>query len=488
MLTDMEVRRAAAREKTYRISDGRGMYLEIAPTGGKYWRLKYRFNAREKRLALGVYPDVTLAHARRKCHEARAMLADGIDPSQAKKERKRLARLNAANTFSAVALEWFERQEPTWAPSHSAKVLGRLKKDILPRLGPRPIADITAPEVLDVLRRAESRGANDTAHRILQTCGQVFRYAVATGRALRDVSADLRGALGPNRHTHFAAVTDPTSVGEMLRVFDGFTGTPIVGAALRLAPLLFVRPGELRQAEWSQFDFDRREWRYIVSKTKTEHLVPLATQAVDILKELHSLTGRWRFVFPGRDRRKPMSGAAINAALRRLGFDTKTEITGHGFRAMARTILHERLRFPAEIIEHQLAHRVPYGLGTAYNRTKFLEDRVAMMQAWADYLDSLKAGTMSFKADENRSDAAEAARLPRQGDPVRLLEALAADADLRNAVLRALALPEASTAKDAAATAANKFVAVRCPEVPSGSDGAPGLVIIVGVFGNGTLK
>lgn len=488
MLTDLEVRRAAPREKTYRISDGRGMYLEVSPSGGKYWRLKYRFNAREKRLALGVYPDVTLAHARRKLHEARALLADGVDPSQAKKERKRLARLNAANTFSAVAMEWFERQEPTWAQSHSAKVLGRLKKDVLPRLGPRPIADITAPEVLEVLRRAESRGANDTAHRILQTCGQVFRYAVATGRALRDVSADLRGALGPNRHTHFASVTDPAEVGEMLRVFDGFTGTPVVGAALRLAPLLFVRPGELRQAEWSQFDFDRHEWRYIVSKTKTEHLVPLSTQAVGILEELHTLTGRWRFVFPGRDRRKPMSGAALNAALRRLGFDTKTEITGHGFRAMARTILHERLRFPAEVIEHQLAHRVPDGLGTAYNRTKFLEDRVAMMQAWADYLDSLKAGTTSLKPDVNRSDVAEASRSPRQGDPVRFLDALAADADLRNAVLRAFALPETPTANNGAAPAANKFITVRWPELPAGGDGAPGVVIIVGVLGSGTQK
>jgi integrase len=390
-LTDLEVRRAAAREKTYRISDGRGMYLEVAPSGGKYWRLKYRFNDREKRLALGIYPDVTLSHARRKRDEARAMLADGIDPGQAKKDKKRLARLNAANTFEAVALEWFDRQAPTWAPSHSEKIMGRLKKDVFPWLGPRPIADITAPEVLEVLRRAEKRGANDTAHRIHQNCGQVLRYAVATGRALRDVSVDLRGALRPNRHTHFASITDTVKVGEMLRAFDGFTGTLVVSAALRLAPLLFVRPGELRQAEWSQFDLERREWRYTVSKTKTEHLVPLATQVVEILKELHALTGRWQFVFPGRDRRKPMSGAAINAALQRLGFDTKTEITGHGFRAMARTILHERLRFPAEVIEHQLAHKVPDALGTAYNRTKFIDDRVRMMQAWADYLDRLKS-------------------------------------------------------------------------------------------------
>jgi integrase len=391
-LTDLDVRRAAAQEKTYRVSDGRGMYLEISPTGGKYWRLKYRFNDRERKLALGVYPDVTLAHARRKRDEARAMLADGIDPGQAKKDRKRLARLNAATTFEAVALEWFEQQTPGWAPSHSEKIMGRLKKDLFPWLGSRPIADISPPEVLEVLRRAERRGAHDTAHRLQQNCGQIFRYAVVTGRAMRDVSADLRGALRPNKHTHFASITDPEKVGEMLRAFDSFSGTLVVRAALQLAPLLFVRPGELRQAEWTQINLERHEWRYTVSKTNTEHLVPLARQAVDILKELQALTGNWRYVFTGRDRRKPMSGAAINAALQRLGFDTKTEITGHGFRAMARTILHERLRFPAEVIEHQLAHRVPDSLGAAYNRTRFIDDRVAMMQAWADYLDRLKAG------------------------------------------------------------------------------------------------
>ncbi|WP_321968611.1 tyrosine-type recombinase/integrase [Paraburkholderia tropica] len=391
-LTDLEVRRAAPREKTYRVSDGRGMYLEVSPSGGKYWRLKYRFNDRERRLALGVYPDVTLAHARRKRDEARALLADGVDPGQAKKEKRLLARLNAATTFEAVALEWYEQQAPGWAASHSEKIMGRLKKDLLPWLGSRPIADIGPPELLEVLRRAEKRGAHDTAHRLHQNCGQIFRYAVATGRAMRDPSADLRGALRPNRHTHFASITDPQKVGEMLRAFDSFSGTLVVRAALQLAPLLFVRPGELRQAEWAQIDLELREWRFTVSKTKTEHLVPLATQAVEILKEVQALTGKWRCVFPGRDRRKPMSGAAINAALQRLGFDTKTEITGHGFRAMARTILHERLRFPAEIIEHQLAHRVPDALGSAYNRTRFIDDRVAMMQAWADYLDRLKAG------------------------------------------------------------------------------------------------
>ncbi|WP_334018176.1 tyrosine-type recombinase/integrase [Burkholderia orbicola] len=423
-LTDLEVRRAAPREKTYRIYDGRGMYLEVAPAGGKYWRLKYRFNAREKRLALGVYPDVTLAHARRKRDESRAMLADGVDPSQAKKEKKRLAQLSSANTFKVVALEWFERQAPGWTDSHSEKIMGRLMKDAFPLLGSRPIAEITAPEVLEVLRRAELRGANDTAHRLHQTCGQIFRYAVATGRAMRDVSVDLRGALRPNQHTHFSALTDPGEVGEMLRAFDRFAGTSVVRAALRLAPLLFVRPGELRQAEWSQFNLDRREWRYTVSKTKTEHLVPLATQAIEILSELHGLTGHWRFVFPGRDRRKPMSAAAINAALQRLGFDTKSEITGHGFRAMARTILHERLRFPAEVIEHQLAHRVPDILGTAYNRTKFLDERVKMMQAWADYLDRLKTGTDTATPDVDDFRTGKTCQTAQEDDSWYLLNAL----------------------------------------------------------------
>ena len=325
--------------------------------------------------------------------QARAMLADDIDPGQAKKEKKRLARLNAATTFEAVALEWFERQAPGWAASHSEKIMGRLKKDLLPWLGSRPIADITPPEVLEVLRRAESRGAHDTAHRLHQNCGQIFRYAVATGRATRDVSADLRGALRPYRHTHFASITDPVKVGEMLRAFDGFTGTFPVLCALKLAPMLFVRPGELRQAEWSEIDLDKGEWHYHVSKTKTEHLVPLATQAVAILRELYALTGVGRYVFPGaRDRHRPMSEAAINAALRRLGYETRTEITGHGFRAMARTILHEELEQKPEVIEHQLAHAVPDNLGGAYNRTRFIKERRAMMQKWADYVDRLKAG------------------------------------------------------------------------------------------------
>lgn len=391
-LTDAEIRNAPLREKAYRLTDGSGMYLEVSPAGGKYWRFKYRFAGKEKRLALGVYPQVTGKEARLRRDEARRLLANGIDPGIERKVQKASTVERAANSFEAVAREWFARQSPGWAKSHADKIIARLEKDVFPWLGSRAIAEIKAPEVLAVLRRVEARGALDTSHRVHQNCGQVFRYAVATGRAERDVSGDLRGALPPARHTHFASVTEPDEVAALLRALDGFQGTFVVQCALRLSPLLFVRPGELRTAEWSQFDLEKAQWRYMVSKTKTEHLVPLARQAVEILRDLHALTGQRKYVFPGRDVKKPMSGAAINAALRRMGFDTKTEITGHGFRAMARTILHERLRFPSEVIEHQLAHKVPDALGTAYNRTKFIDDRVLMMQKWADYLEHLKAG------------------------------------------------------------------------------------------------
>jgi integrase len=391
-LTDVEIRNARPREKAYRLADGAGMYLEVSPAGGKYWRLKYRIAGKEKRLALGVYPETSAKEARIRRDAARKLLADGIDPGVERKVQKVVGHERAANSFEAVAREWFARHSPGWAKTHADKIIARLENDVFPWLGSRAIAEIKAPEVLAVLRRVEARGALDTAHRVHQNCGQVFRYAIATGRAERDVGSDLRGALPPARHTHFASVTDPTEVAALLRALDAFQGTFVVQCALKLAPLLFVRPGELRSAEWSQFDLDRAQWRYMVSKTKTEHLVPLATQAVAILRELYALTGTRRYVFPGRDVKKPMSGAAVNAALRRMGFDTKTEITGHGFRAMARTILHEQLRFPSEVIEHQLAHKVADSLGTAYNRTKFIDDRVLMMQRWADYLDELKEG------------------------------------------------------------------------------------------------
>ena len=391
-LTDSAVRNAKPGAKPIKLFDERGLFLIVTPSGGKWWRLKYRFDNKEKLLSLGVYPDVSLKAARIRRDELRTLLANGIDPGVHRKVMEAAHTDRAANSFEIIAREWFAKHSPNWAPSHSDKIIKRLERDIFPWLGGRPIAEINAQEILVSLRRVEARGALETAHRAQQNCGQVFRYAVATGRALRDPCGDLRGALPPVKGEHFAAITEPAAVGELLRAIDGFRGTFIVQCALRLAPLFFVRPGELRKAEWAHVDLDNAEWRYIASKTKAEHLVPLASQAVAILRELHAQTGHGRYVFPGRDPQKSMSEAAINAALRRLGYDTKTEITGHGFRAMARTILHEAIGIAPEIIEHQLAHRVPDSLGTAYNRTKFIKERCAMMQQWADYLEGLAKG------------------------------------------------------------------------------------------------
>jgi integrase len=392
-LNDMAVRKAKPEARPYKMADGGGMYLEVMPSGSKYWRFKYRFGGKEKRLAFGVYPDVTLSLARSRRDDARKLLANEVDPGVVKQQSKRASKENAANSFEAIAREWYAKFSPQWAPSHADKIIRRLENDAFPWIGSKPIADITPPQLLAVIRRTETRGALDTAHRVKQNCGQVFRYAVATGRAERDPSQDLKDAIPSTRKNHFASITDPAEVGELLRAIQGFKGTFVVQCALRLAPMLFVRPGELRRAEWKDIDFNKAEWRYFVTKTKTEHSVPLATQAVALLRELQALTGDRRYVFPGRDPKKPMSDAAVNAALRRMGYDTKTEITGHGFRAMARTILAEELHQKPEVIEHQLAHKVSDALGSAYNRTKFLKERRAMMQIWADYLEKIKADT-----------------------------------------------------------------------------------------------
>ncbi len=391
-LTDTAIKNVRPGAKPLKLTDEKGMFLLVSPAGGKWWRLKYRFGGKEKLLSIGTYPEVSLKDARQRRDDARKLLADGVDPGENRKAAKAAQTERAANSFEVIAREWFAKHAPNWAESHASKIIQRLEKNVFPWIGGKPIAEITAPQLLAVLRRIETRGALDTAHRAHQNCGQVFRYAVATGRAERDPSADLRGAIPPAKHGNFAAITDPAKAGELLRAIDAFRGTFVVKCALLLAPLLFVRPGELRKAEWANFDLEGAEWRYFVTKTKTEHSVPLASQAVTILRELHPLTGHGRYVFTGRDPQKPMSDAAINAALRRMGYDTKTEITGHGFRAMARTILHEELHVKPEVIEHQLAHRVPDTLGTAYNRTKFLKERRTMMQVWADYLDKLKIG------------------------------------------------------------------------------------------------
>lgn len=393
-LTNTAVKNAQLKDKPYKLSDEKSLYLHVL-TSGKYWRFDYRYLGKRKTLALGVYPDVSLADAREKRDEARKLLSQDppIDPSEHRKAKNAARNCSASNSFEIVAREWIASHMKNKAKSHSEKVRRRFELYLFPWIGRRPIADITAPQVLENLKRIEKQGKLETAHRTLQTAGQVFRYAVQTGRAVRDVTSDLKGALPPTSTEHMAAFTEPNDVAELLRAIDSFNGTLTVQCALRLAPLVFVRPSELRMAKWADINLDAGEWRYLVSKTKTDHLVPLPTQAIEILREIQPLSGRGEYVFQGgHSPLRPMSEAAINAALKRMGYDTKTQITGHGFRAMARTLLHERLNIDPHIIEHQLAHSVPDALGSAYNRTKFLDQRKAMMQQWADYLDELKAG------------------------------------------------------------------------------------------------
>ena len=328
--------------------------------------------------------------ARERRDDARKLVANGIDPSENRKAEK-LAR-GGDNCFEVVAREWYAKYSTNWSADHGGRIIRRLERDIFPWIGNKPIASVTAPELLSVIQRIEKRGALETAHRALGNCGQVFRYAVATGRAERDPSGDLRGALPPAKGEHFAAVTEPKQVAEILRAIDGYEGSLIVGCALRLAPLVFVRPGELRKAEWEDIDFGKAEWRYMVTKTDTQHIVPLSRQAVEILKEIQPLTGQGHYVFPSaRGNGRPMSDNAILAAMRRMGI-SKEEMSGHGFRAMARTILDEVLGVRPDFIEHQLAHAVRDPNGRAYNRTAHLPERKKMMQEWADYLDRLKAG------------------------------------------------------------------------------------------------
>jgi integrase len=390
-LTVTAIKNAKPAEKPIRLFDERGLYLEIAPSGGRWWRFKYRIDGKEKRVSLGVYPDVGLKEAREARDAARKLVAQGVDPSAHRRAQKVSRLESGANSFEVVAREWLAKQQPLWSEVHYGNVLARLEGNVFPWLGKRPIAEINAQELLQVVRRIEERGAVETAHRTLSICGAVFRYGVATGRAERDVSGDLKGALQPVRPKHLAAIVEPKRVGELLREIDGYQGTLPVKCALRLAPLVFVRPGELRTARWSDIDLEKAEWRFEVSKTKTPHIVPLATQAVAILRELQPLTGRREFVFPSaRSPRRPMSNNAVLSALRRLGIP-KEEMSGHGFRAMARTILDEGLGFRPDVIEHQLAHTVRDPLGRAYNRTAHLAERRSMMQAWADHLDQLKA-------------------------------------------------------------------------------------------------
>jgi integrase len=388
-LTDTAIRNAKPKDKPYKLADEKGLFLLVNPNGSRWWRLKFRIGGKEKLLSLGVYPAVSLKEARDKRDEARKLIAQGVDPCA----QRKATRAAEAETFEAIAREWLAKFGPSWTPEHAERITRRFERNVFPWIGARPVREVTAPELLAVLRRIEERGALDTAHRAHQNCGQVFRYAVATGRAERDPSADLRGALPPVNDKHHASITDPKAIGALLRAMEGYQGSFVVRCALRLAPLVFVRPGELRGAEWSEIDFEKAEWRIPASKMKMreQHIVPLSVQALAILRELHPLTGAGRYLFPSeRTADRPISENTVNAALRRLGY-AKDEMTGHGFRSMASTLLNEQ-GWHRDAIERQLAHAERNAVRAAYNYAEHLPERRRMMQAWADYLDGLKNG------------------------------------------------------------------------------------------------
>jgi len=390
-ITELKIRNAKAKTKAYKLCDERGLFLLITPKGGKYWRFKYRFEGKEKLLALGIYPEVSLADARDRRDQARKQLSNGIDPSVLKQASKQATQSLTENSFELVAKEWFIKFSPRWVKTYSEKVINRLEQNVFPWIGDFNIGEISPTQLLTVLQRVEERGLLETAHRILQSCSRIFRYAVATGRANHDITSGLRGAIPAAKKIHYAAITDPVKVAALLRAIDGYDGLLITKCALRLAPLVFVRPGELRSAEWSEINLETAEWNIPAEKMKMRqpHLVPLCRQAIEILKELHPLTGNNKFVFPNeRTKTRQMSENTMAAALRRMDFGAK-ETTIHGFRATARTLLDEILKFRPDIIECQLAHAVRDANGRAYNRTTYLPERREMMQVWANYLDGL---------------------------------------------------------------------------------------------------
>jgi integrase len=406
--SDTTIRNIKPGDGRKRLTDGEGLYLLLFVKGGAHgWRFDYSIHGKRKTLSLGTYPATGLKLAREKADAARQLVAAGIDPSedrQAKKaEHADRASGAQSNTFEAVAREWYEVRRGDWAPSYGAKIIRRLEVDVLPWLGKLELDAITPPQLLQVLRRIESRGVIETAHRALENTSQVFRYAVAIGRATTDPGRDLKDALKKPLPTHFPAITDPKRLGEFLRAAEGYQGTHVVRTALRLMPMLLLRPGELRHARWTEFDLDGGLWTVPAARMKRTkrgklkgkpHIVPLPRQAVEILRDLQPLTGEGEYVFRGeRHHDRPMSDAAVNAAMRAMGFGAD-EVTGHGFRATARTMLAERLGVPAEVIEAQLAHSVRDQLGTAYNRTTFTDERVTMMQKWADYLDECRTGNV----------------------------------------------------------------------------------------------
>ena len=411
MLTDAQCRNAVCPpdKKQKRFADAGGMYLQVSPAGSKRWFLKYRVAGAEKQLALGSYPDVTLTAARKAREAAKLQKSEGRDPVQVRKVEKLKSLTPAADTFKATALEWYAMKLDGWSSHYAIREKRNLEKDLFPFLGVRHIGEIEAIELLATVRRVEERGALDVAHRVLTTAGQVWRYAVATGRAMRDVSADIRGALKPHHGKHFAAITDPAKLGGLMRVIRGYQGGPIVRAALQLAPMLFQRPGELRAAKWAEFDLDAAMWTIPAARMKRSvdgkrngipHQVPLPTQAVELLRKLHPLTGHGILLFHGeRSHDRPISDNTLRAALLTLGFGPDVQSV-HGFRATARTLLAEELNVDPLVIEAQLAHAVKDANGRAYNRTQYMKHRATMMQQWADYLDKLATGAdvIQFKA------------------------------------------------------------------------------------------
>ncbi|MGH7107204.1 MAG: tyrosine-type recombinase/integrase [Acetobacteraceae bacterium] len=390
-LTHCTLLNAQPREKTYKLFDGHGLYLQVAPTGGKWWRVKYRLGGREQCLSLGTFPAVALKVARQRCAELRAQLAAGVDPSA----ERRLAKQRPArrdDSFEAIAREWYATFSRNWTPTHGDRVLRRLETYVFPWIGKMPIREITAMSVLECLRRLEQQNTHETARRVLRYCSQTLRYAIITGRAETDVLSQLRGALAPRKVQHLASIKDPKQVGALLRAIDGYDGRLVTKFALQFAPLVFVRPGELRRAAWRDFDFLQREWRIPADQMKARqpHIVPLSSQAMVLLRELQPLTGETRFLFPGeRSADRPMSNNTLNAGLRRLGYGPG-DMTAHGFRSMASTLLNE-LGWSSDAIERQLAHGERDGVRAVYNYAQYLPERRQMMQGWSDYLDHLRS-------------------------------------------------------------------------------------------------
>ena len=396
MLSELAIRRATAKKKAYKRYDGEGLYVLITVKGAKYWRFDYRFQAKRKTLALGVYPRIGLKQARQRLLEAKQQLDQGIDPCQRRQILKLVQGDAQGHCFEAIAREWHQRYYNTWSPAYAQTILHRLEVNIFPLIGGLDITTIEPLDLLAPLRKIEARGALHTAHRIQAVCSRVFRYAVATGRAKNDPSRDLRGALPPAQSGHFASLTNPDQIAALLRAIDDYQGDYSTVYALRLSPYVFVRPGELRQAEWQEIDFEAQQWRIPAEKMKMrrEHIVPLSRQSVQILQEIQCLNLERRYIFSSlRSPKRPISNNTVNAALRRMGY-RKDQMTAHGFRSMASTQLNE-LGFKSDLIEKQLAHEEKNAIRAAYNRAEYLPERTQMMQQWADYLDDLKTHSNS---------------------------------------------------------------------------------------------